>query len=159
MIEYEGLSEVTLLVNGNNHTVAVWPHETLLHVLREKLHLSGTKSGCENGDCGACTVLIDGEPFKSCIYLAVEAVEHSICTVEGLKNTPIQQAFVSEGGFQCGFCTAGFLLNAHSLLEKYPQADDELKKEWLSSNLCRCTGYEGIRDALNEAQKIQSKGK
>ncbi len=157
MIKYSGISEIILNVNGMDREVVVYPHETLLNVLRTQLNLSGTKAGCENGDCGACTVLIDGEPMKSCICLAVEMVGKKITTIEGLKETVIQKAFVDFAGFQCGFCTAGFLLNAYALLQKHPDADDDLKKSWLDANLCRCTGYEGIKLSLDAAQSQLAK--
>ncbi len=152
MIEYKGINEIVLNINGLDREIVVYPHETLLHVIRGQLNLSGTKAGCENGDCGACTVLVDGVPMKACLCLAVEMVGKQITTIEGLKETPIQQSFVEHGGFQCGFCTAGFLLNVHAMLKAHPDADDEIKKEWLNSNLCRCTGYEGIKIAVDTAQ-------
>jgi len=150
---YSGLSEVTFSVNGKKLKVALRPADTLLRVLRECLGLTGTKAGCENGDCGACTVLLDGVPVKSCMMLALEALGHEITTIEGLDNPKLQKAFADCGGFQCGFCTSGFLMNAHALLNKHPDFDDETMEEWLSSNICRCTGYEGIREALNSCRK------
>ncbi len=158
MIEYKGISELTLIINGKEREIVAYPHETLLSVIRGQLNLSGTKIGCENGDCGACTVLIDGEPMKSCLCLAVEMVGRKITTIEGLKDTAIQSAFIEHGGFQCGFCTAGFLLNAHALLKTHPDASDETKKEWLNSNLCRCTGYEGIKVSVDMVQRQMNKG-
>ena len=121
--------------------------------MQEKLGLTGAKPGCENGDCGACTVLIDGKPIKSCLTLAVEVGNKEITTIEGLSNTEIQEAFIEEGGFQCGYCTSGFLLNSYALLETHPDADDKTIKEWLESNLCRCTGYEGIEKSIKAAQE------
>jgi len=154
---YQGISKVELSVNGEKRQVVILPADTLLRVLREKLGLTGAKPGCENGDCGACTVLIDAVPVKSCLVLAVEALGKEITTVEGLKDTVIQQAFLSEGGFQCGFCTSGFLVNAYALLEKDPEADDDTAREWLQSNLCRCTGYEGISKSITKAKQILKK--
>lgn len=151
-IKYSGYVELELMVNGRQRHVLTKPGDTLLHVLREKLGLTGAKAGCENGDCGACTVLLEGLPVKSCMMLAVEIGSKSVTTIEGLKDTEIQEAFVNFSGFQCGFCTSGFLLNAHALLQLKPDASEEDKKNWLDANLCRCTGYEGIRDALNSAQ-------
>jgi carbon-monoxide dehydrogenase small subunit len=151
---YKRESEIILTVNGEERRVIVRPSETLLRVLREKLGLTGPKPGCENGDCGACTVLLDGLPVKSCLVLAVEAVGRTVTTVEGLKDTAIQQAFREEGGFQCGYCTSGFLVNAYALLEKHPAASDVTTREWLESNLCRCTGYEGISRSVTRAKEL-----
>jgi carbon-monoxide dehydrogenase small subunit len=148
MKELRGEGRITLTVNGEEHSLVARAGETLLWVLRERLGLQGAKRGCENGDCGACTVLLDDKPVKSCLVLAVEADGCSITTIEGLKDTPIQRAFIEHGGFQCGFCTAGFLLNAYALLLAHPQPDAETIRTWLESNLCRCTGYEGIERAV-----------
>ena len=143
-----GYSIIVLNVNGEDKTVMVKPAYTLLHVLREELSLTGAKSGCENGDCGAYTVLVDDMPVKSCLMLAVEAVGHRITTVEGLENAPIQDAFIKNWGFQCGYCTSGFLMVCHALAMHKPDADDPIIEEWLQSNLCRCTGYEEIENAV-----------
>lgn len=153
MIKYEGLVEIALLVNNQIENVSLYPHETLLNVLREKVGLTGSKVGCENGDCGACTVLIDGEPVKSCMILAVEVGNRAITTIEGLEDTAIQDSFIEETGFQCGFCTSGFIINSFALLESKPDADEHEKQMWLKSNLCRCTGYEGIIKAVDKAQQ------
>lgn len=153
MIAYKDYTSVILNINGEKRKVVVKPSDTLLRVLREKLGLTGGKPGCENGDCGACTVLLDGKPVKSCMILALEVVGKEITTIEGLVNTEIQQAFHEEGGFQCGYCTSGFIVNAYALLEEKPEADDEEMKEWLQSNLCRCTGYEGIKNAVYTAKE------
>lgn len=152
MITYK--EEISLLfhINGEERKALVRPSDTLLRVLREKFGLTGGKPGCENGDCGACTVLLDGKPVKSCMILAVEVGDIHITTIEGLKDTVIQEAFHEEGGFQCGYCTSGFIVNSYALLEKYPDADDELAREWLKSNLCRCTGYEGIKKSIDAAK-------
>ncbi len=125
MKRLSGITELNLLVNGERRAVAARPSDTLLRVLREELGLTGAKAGCENGDCGACTVLLDGLPVKSCLLLAVEAEGHRITTAEGLKDTPVQKAFLEFNGFQCGYCTAGFLLNAHSLIAAHPEPDEE----------------------------------
>lgn len=154
MKSYKGYTQLVLRINGQMRKAVVSPNDTLLYVLREKLGLTGAKPGCENGDCGACTVLMDGKPVKSCIILAVEAEGHELTTIEGLKDTPIQRAFVEEAAFQCGYCTPGFIMNAHAMLNTVPNADDDTIKEWLSSNICRCTGYEEIKRAVAKAQKI-----
>lgn len=127
--------------------------ETLLNVLRGRLGLTGAKPGCLNGDCGACTVNIDGWPMKSCLMLAVEAVGKKITTIEGLKNTAIQREFVEQFAFQCGYCTPGFIMNCHSLIRQHPNADDEIIREWLESNICRCTGYKEIEAAVKSVLK------
>lgn len=158
MKRLSGITELNLLVNGERRAVAARPSDTLLRVLREELGLTGAKAGCENGDCGACTVLLDGLPVKSCLLLAVEAEGHRITTAEGLKDTPVQKAFLEFNGFQCGYCTAGFLLNAHSLIAAHPEPDEETDREWLESNLCRCTGYEGIRKAISAARTLAAEG-
>jgi aerobic carbon-monoxide dehydrogenase small subunit len=152
MISYRGIIKLELDVNGEKRNVNVRPADTLLRVLREQLGLIGAKPGCENGDCGACTVLVDGWPIKSCIMLTVEAVGHRITTIEGLKDTPIQKVFIEKGGFQCGYCTSGFIMNCHGLITIHPDADDSIIQEWLESNICRCTGYEEIKEAVKLAQ-------
>lgn len=141
-------SEISLRVNDEDRQVAVRHADNLLYVLRERLGLTGAKPGCLNGDCGACTVVVDGYPVKSCLVLAVEYAGRKITTIEGLKNAPIQKAFVETFAFQCGYCTPGFIMNCHSLLQNAPQADDETIKEWLESNICRCTGYQEIEEAI-----------
>ncbi len=140
--------EVELDVNGEKVTVTIKPSDILLDVLREQLGLTGAKAGCKNGDCGTCTVQVDGWPVKSCLMLAVEAVGHKIVTVEGLVNTPIQQAFIDKNAFQCGYCTSGFIMNCHALLTIHPNADEDTMKEWLQSNICRCTGFKEIWEAV-----------
>ncbi len=148
MIKISGECVIKLNVNNDEVSVRIKPSYTLLHVLREELGLTGAKPGCENGDCGACTVLVDGWPVKSCLMLAAEAIGHRITTVEGLKNAPIQKAFVEHWGFQCGYCTSGFLMVCHALKNIHPDANDYVISEWLDSNLCRCTGYDEIRNAV-----------
>jgi carbon-monoxide dehydrogenase small subunit len=140
--------EITLTVNNEPRPVVVRPADTLLYVLRTKLGLTGAKPGCLNGDCGACTVLINDLPFKSCMMLAVETVGKKVTTIEGLKNVPIQKAFIEHFAFQCGYCTPGFIMNAHALIQKHPDASDEVIQEWLESNICRCTSYKEIEEAV-----------
>lgn len=151
MKHYSGHVAIQLVVNGESHEVVVRPADTLLRVLREKLGLTGTKIGCENGDCGVCTVLVNGKPVKSCMILAVEVEGGNITTIEGLKDPDVQKAFLEEGGFRCGFCTSGFLVNVHALLETEPEPDEATIREWMQSNLCRCTDYENIHRAVNAA--------
>ncbi|MGP7817804.1 (2Fe-2S)-binding protein [Niallia sp. 01092] len=137
-----------LEVNGEKKEVVISPDQTLLTTLRENLYLTGAKPGCLNGDCGACTILVDQLPIKSCIMLTLEAISHSIKTIEGLHDAPIQQAFIEQFAFQCGYCTPGFIMNGHALCTKHPNATDEQIREWLSSNICRCTCYEEIEKAV-----------
>ncbi|KQL36359.1 (2Fe-2S)-binding protein [Bacillus sp. FJAT-25509] len=139
---------VSLNVNDEIRQVEIRPVDTLLYVLRTKLGLTGAKPGCLNGDCGACSVVMEGTVYKSCIMLAIEAIGQKITTIEGLKDSPIQKAFVENFAFQCGYCTPGFIMNCHSLLIKNPHPTYETMKEWLSSNICRCTCYEEIEEAV-----------
>ncbi|AOT71984.1 (2Fe-2S)-binding protein [Geosporobacter ferrireducens] len=141
-------SEITLNVNGEERSAYVRHADTLLYVLREELGLTGAKPGCLNGDCGACTIDVDGESMKSCLMLAVEAVGKKITTVEGLENLPLQTEFIKKSAFQCGYCTPGFIMNGSSLTKKYPNADDTQIKDCLESNICRCTGYQEIEEAV-----------
>jgi len=145
----EGLIELN--INGEKRKALVRPADTLLFALRERLGLTGAKTGCENGDCGACTVMVDGWPIKSCLMLAVEAVGHEVTTIEGLNNTPIQKAFVEKFAFQCGYCTSGFIMNGQGLINIHPDASDEMINEWLQSNICRCTSYQEITEAIKTA--------
>ena len=146
---------VTLNVNGESREALVPTHKTLLEVLREDLALTGTKHGCELGECGTCTVLIDGEPVLSCLALPVEAEGAQITTVEGMAEGgrlhPLQQAFAELGAAQCGYCTPGILLTARALLAERPSPTRQEVKEALAGNLCRCTGYEKILDAVRLA--------
>ena len=147
--------QVGLTVNGEATEVAFAPYKTLLEVLREDLGLTGTKHGCELGECGACAVLVDGEPKLSCLVLAVECAGKSVETVEGLASGaelhPLQAAFADLGAAQCGYCTPGILMTAKALLEKEPRPLRERIKEAISGNLCRCTGYQQIFEAIEEA--------
>ncbi|MFO1443832.1 (2Fe-2S)-binding protein [Bacillus sp. Bva_UNVM-123] len=144
----QNLFEISLEVNDEIHTVLIRASETLLQVLRNKLSLTGAKPGCLNGDCGACTIMADQMPYKSCIFLAIEASGKKITTIEGLVDTPIQKAFIEYFAFQCGYCTPGFLMNIHALLQKYKNPSDKIIEEWLSSNICRCTSYQEIENAV-----------
>jgi aerobic-type carbon monoxide dehydrogenase small subunit (CoxS/CutS family) len=146
---------ITLHVNGERHELAVLAHHTLLEVLREDMGLIGTKHGCELGECGACTVLIDGAPVLSCLTLPIEVQENEITTIEGLENNgklhPLQETFAELGAAQCGYCTPGMLLSGVALLKAHPQPTREQIKESLAGNLCRCTGYTKIYEAVDAA--------
>ena len=149
------IHRITLTVNGEYEQVDVPSQLTLLQMLREKLALTGTKNGCMAGECGACTVLLDGEPVNSCMVLAVECEGKSVLTVEGLAKDgvldPVQQTIIDHGGVQCGFCTPGILISARALLDRNPNpAEDEIR-EALVGNLCRCTGYLRIVEAVQDA--------
>jgi carbon-monoxide dehydrogenase small subunit len=147
--------EIVLDINGARHDVTVEPRRTLADVIRDDCGLTGTHLGCEHGVCGACTVLVDGAPVRSCLMFAVQAGNKKIRTVEGLQHGatlhPLQEAFIEHHALQCGFCTPGFLMLAVGLLEQKPNADDEELLDALSSNLCRCTGYENILKAVKAA--------
>ena len=148
-------SEVTLKVNGEERTARVGYWTTLLDALREQFRLTGAKKGCNQGVCGACTVLMDGRPARACLSLAANCTEREITTIEGLsdggKPTPLQQAFVDGGAVQCGFCTSGMILSAHTLLGQTPKPSEEEIRQGLSGNMCRCTGYRRIVKAVQSA--------
>jgi aerobic carbon-monoxide dehydrogenase small subunit len=148
---------IQLTVNGEPVEAAVEPNQTLLQLLREDLGLTGTKHGCGLGDCGACTVILDGMPVNSCLVLAVQAAGREVLTIEGLaengKLHPIQQAFVDKGAIQCGFCTPGMILSAKALLDANPKPTELEVRTAISGNLCRCTGYQKIVEAVQEAAK------
>ncbi|MGE5462433.1 MAG: (2Fe-2S)-binding protein [Syntrophothermus sp.] len=148
MIQLIGEGMIELNVNGELRKAQFRAADTLLFVLRERLGLTGAKPGCENGDCGACTVLVDGWPIKSCLMLAVEAIGHKVTTIEGYNHTPLQEAFVKNFAFQCGYCTPGFIMNSQGLIDIHPDASDETIDEWLQSNICRCTSYQEIRQSI-----------
>ncbi len=151
----DGKQLITLTVNGERKTVAAEPHHTLLEVLREELGLTGTKHGCELGECGACTVLVDGVPVLSCLTLPVQIGEAAVTTVEGLGDgaelDPLQVAFAEEGAAQCGYCTPGMLLAARALLDGNPRPTRDEIAQAISGNLCRCTGYTAIYEAVEKA--------
>ncbi len=146
---------VRLTVNGDPHEILVDPRKTLLDALRDELHLYGTKEGCGNGNCGACTVLLDGRSVNSCLVFAAEAHGKPVLTVEGLaaagRLTPLQQAFLDVGGMQCGFCTPGFLMSATALLKANPRPTEAEIRLGIAGNLCRCTGYDKIVRAIQQS--------
>ena len=148
---------ISLIINGTEEQLQVPSTMTLLHALRDKLGFTGTKNGCEAGECGACTVLVDGEPMNSCLVLAVELNGREITTVEGLvengKLTPLQQAFADLNAVQCGYCTPGMLMSATALLRRNPHPSEIDIQEALLGNLCRCTGYQRIIDAVLKASR------
>jgi aerobic carbon-monoxide dehydrogenase small subunit len=147
--------EITLTINGHDHTVRIDARRTLVDTIREDCGQTGTHIGCEHGVCGACTVLIDGEPVRSCLMFAVQAQGRKIRTIEGLANGqelhPLQQAFTENFALQCGFCTPGFLMLAAGVLEREPDISEDDLIDVLASNLCRCTGYETIVSAVRAA--------
>jgi carbon-monoxide dehydrogenase small subunit len=152
---------IQLKINGETAEVVVEPKTTLLHVLREDLGLTGTKEGCGIGDCGACTVLLDGKPVASCLTLAVEVRDREVLTIEGLSKDgdlhPLQRAFIDHFAVQCGFCTPGMILSAKALLDRNPHPVEEEVRQALSGNLCRCTGYVKIVEAvLAAAEYVQN---
>lgn len=148
---------ITLIVNQKEFKIAVNPNARLLDVLRDELNLKGTKEGCGIGECGACTVIVDGENINSCLVLAAAMDGKSITTVEGLKTTkdlhPLQQSFIDNHALQCGFCTPGLLMSSKALLDKTPSPSREEIRVAISGNLCRCTGYDQIINAIEEVAK------
>jgi carbon-monoxide dehydrogenase small subunit len=149
---------LNLKVNGADYSLVVDVKERLLDVLRERIGLTGTKEGCGTGECGACTVLIDGEPVNSCLYLAVRAEGKEILTIEGLGHAaqlhPLQQAFIENGAVQCGFCAPGMLLTAKALLDRNPHPTELEIREGIAGNLCRCSGYVKIVKAIQQAADV-----
>ena len=150
------MTVVQIIVNGEPCSVQVDIRDTLLTVIRERLFLTGTKRGCDAGECGACTVLLDGRPVNSCMILAVDAAGRAVQTIEGLADSAsktIQRAFVEQGAVQCGFCTPGMILTTYALLNRCPDPGPSEVREALSGNLCRCTGYKKIVDAVLAAAR------
>jgi carbon-monoxide dehydrogenase small subunit len=148
---------IELTVNGEHHEADVWEGESLLVTLRDRLGLPGSKNACEQGECGSCSILLDGELVCACLVLAAQANGHAVTTVEGLAEEdrlhPVQEAFAETGAVQCGFCTPGFIVAAADLLTRIPDPNDDEIREALSGNLCRCTGYAKILDAVQEAAR------
>ena len=145
--------EISFTFNGNQLKMAVEDHWTLLHLLREELGYTGTKEGCGSGECGACTVIVDGIAVNSCLYLAMEIDGKDLVSIEGLASAdgslhPIQKAFVEKGGIQCGFCSPGMIMSAKALLDDNPSATEDDIKEAIAGNICRCTGYVQIIDSI-----------
>jgi len=155
--------EIQFTLNGHEVSVEVESHRMLLHVLREDLQLKGTKEGCGQGECGACTVLVEGVSVDSCLYPAFEVEGKSVTTVEGLVREgnqlhPIQEAFVQNGGVQCGFCTPGMIMSTKALLDENPDPSDVEIKRGISGNLCRCTGYIQILESIEKAAGLIERG-
>ncbi len=147
-----------LHVNGETYELEVKPQRTLLEVLRNELELTGTNEGCATGDCGACTVLLDGVPVTSCLVFALDAHERQITTIEGLGTTealhPLQRAFVERGAIQCGYCTPGLIMSAYALLQQNPQPTEAEVRHFIAGNLCRCTGYTKVVEAVLAAAEV-----
>lgn len=152
---------ITLTINEQTYDVVVTPNQTLVDVIRYQLELTGTKKGCELGDCGSCTVIMDGKPVNSCLVLAKQAVGRDIRTIESLETDqglhPVQKAFVENQGVQCGFCSSGMVLSAKSLLDNTPKPTEQEIRKALSGNLCRCTGYQKIIESVQAASEDMSK--
>lgn len=152
---------ITLKVNGEVHELAVEPHRTLLEVLRNELGLTGTKRGCDEGDCGACTVLLDGRPVTSCLMLVMDARGKEITTIEGLAVGddlhPLQKAFIERGALQCGFCTPGMILASKALFDENPHPAEEEMRLAITGNLCRCTGYVQIIEAMKAYRQAKER--
>jgi aerobic-type carbon monoxide dehydrogenase small subunit (CoxS/CutS family) len=158
------LKTISLTINGKDYSLAVEPRMLLSDVIRDELELTGTHVGCEHGICGACTIMMDGRPVRSCLVFGIQADKSEIVTVEGLANSdgtlhPLQEAFWEKHGLQCGFCTPGFLITANHFLEENPNPSREEIREGISGNLCRCTGYQNIVDAVESAAKVMGQGK
>ncbi|MBR0898906.1 (2Fe-2S)-binding protein [Bradyrhizobium tropiciagri] len=154
-----GKCALSLFVNGRNYEAVVESRQLLVHFLRENLHLTGTHIGCDTSQCGACTILVDGQAVKSCTMFAVQADGRAIVTIEGVSQAGlnfIQQAFVNNHALQCGYCTPGFVMAAHQIIDRYKNPTEEQIREQLDGNICRCTGYASIVRAIAEAAKLQA---
>lgn len=141
---------VEMEINSEVQTIRIRAADILLYTLRDKFGLTGSKSGCDNGDCGSCTILVNRQPMKSCLMLTVEADGKQITTIEGLMNSQVQNIFAQYQAFQCGYCTPGFIMNCEGLRNVHPTADEETIRVWLGSNICRCTSYEEIQHAVKD---------
>lgn len=153
------MKKVVLQVNGKDYLLEIPAEERLLDTLRKRLFLTGTKEGCGEGECGACSVLVDGKVMNACLLFTVQVERQHIQTIEGLgsdKISPVQEAFIEKGAVQCGFCTPGFIMSTHALLSKNPNPSEEEIKEALAGNICRCTGYIQIIEAVKYAAKLFS---
>lgn len=151
---------INLNINGKDHELAVSPNQTLADVIRGEIGLTGTKKGCEVGECGACTVIMDGKPVTSCLVLAVQANGRTILTIEGMETDkglhPLQQVFVDKGAIQCGYCTSGMILSAKALLDRNAHPDESEIRMAISGNLCRCTGYQKIVEAIKSVSEYKN---
>ncbi len=157
------ITQISFSLNGDEISYEIKAHWTLLHLLREEMGLIGTKEGCGNGECGACTVIVDKLAVNSCLYLAIEIDGKTVETIEGLASTqenlhPIQQSFVDNGGIQCGFCSPGMIMSSKALLDENPHANQEEVKHALAGNICRCTGYIQILDSVEAAKGLIAQG-
>lgn len=162
-MEWAEIVRLNLRINGQPHEVDdVWEGESLLYVLRERLGMPGSKNACEQGECGSCSIYMDGQLVCACLVLAAQAEDREVVTVEGLGGSddlhPVQEAFLEAGAVQCGFCTPGLIVAAHELLSRRPDPSDSEIREALAGNLCRCTGYEKIIDAVNLAGRRMAGG-
>ena len=157
-----GLTHITTTINGSQTDFLCEPRQSLLEVLRDVLGLTGTKEGCNDGNCGACTVILDGRTVDCCLVLAVETQGSEITTIEGLATPeglhPIQQAFLEQAALQCGICTPGFIVATKALLDQEPDPDEQRIRLWLAGNLCRCTGYDKIIRAVMQARDVMKAG-
>ena len=153
---------IALKVNGESHELEIEPHRRLLDIIRDDLGLTGTKEGCGEGDCGACTILMNGKAVPSCLVLGLEADGSDLLTIEGISEGetlhPLQEEFITQGAIQCGFCTPGMILSAKAFLENHPSPTEEAVKKAMAGNLCRCTGYVKILNAIMAASKRMSRG-
>lgn len=157
-----GALPITITVNGERHSLEVEPRLTLLRLLRDRLMLTGTKEGCSTGDCGACSVILDGKLVTSCMVLGVQANGREVTTIEGIGDRenlhPVQHSLVQQDGVQCGYCTPGFVMAAKALLDEIPDPTEAQIRAGLAGNLCRCTGYQKILEAVQEAARLRAAG-